>query len=104
MGAADGKGWLTARGRRLALRPRVGGAGHGATSRAPLADIALTRDYLLFLRDKMGAAVADMVPFEQAYAQTDWGRFAQYPAFAAANRLNAYGTYILMERESLQPR
>lgn len=104
VGDADSKVWLTALERMLALRPQVVVPGHGAMSRAPLADIALTRDYLLFLRDKMGAAVADMVPFEQAYAQTDWGRFAQYPAFAAANRLNAYGTYILMERESLQAR
>lgn len=102
VGDADSKVWLAALDRMLALRPRVVVPGHGEMARAPLDDIALTRDYLLFLRDKMGAAVADMVPFEQAYAQTDWGRFAAYPAFGAANRLNAYGTYIVMERESLQ--
>jgi len=41
------------------------------------------------------------VPFEDAYAKTDWSRFEKVPAFAAANRVNAYGTYLLMERELL---
>jgi len=49
----------------------------------------------------MGKAVADFVPFDGAYARTDWSRYANLPAFAAANRVNAYGTYLLMERESL---
>ena len=102
VGDADSKVWLTALDHMLTLHPQVVVPGHGEMSRAPLDDIRLTQDYLLFLRDKMGAAVADMVPFEEAYAQTDWGRFAAYPAFEAANRLNAYDTYILMERESLQ--
>lgn len=102
VGDADSKVWLTALDRMQTLHPQVVVPGHGEMSRAPLDDIRLTHDYLLFLRDKMGAAVADMVPFEQAYAQTDWGRYASYPAFEAANRLNAYDTYILMERESLQ--
>jgi hypothetical protein len=42
------------------------------------------------------------VPFDEAYRKTDWSRFSQVPAFDAANRINAYGTYLLMERESLQ--
>jgi hypothetical protein len=33
--------------------------------------------------------------------RTDWSRFAQLPAFEAANRINAYGTYLQMEKESL---
>ncbi len=49
----------------------------------------------------MGKAVADFVPFDEAYARTDWARYAELPAFEAANRINAYGTYLLMERESL---
>ncbi len=64
-------------------------------------DLALTRDYLTFLRAEMGRAVADFVPFEDAYKRTDWSRYASLPAFEAANRVNAYGTYLLMERESL---
>ena len=50
----------------------------------------------------MGKAVEELVSFDEAYAATDWGRFAQVPAFHAANRINAYGTYLLMERELLK--
>ena len=38
---------------------------------------------------------------EEAYARTDWSRFSKVPAFEAANRINAYGTYLTLERESL---
>jgi hypothetical protein len=41
-------------------------------------------------------------PFEDAYARTDWSRYSTLPAFAEANRINAYGTYLLMEQEELQ--
>jgi hypothetical protein len=75
--------------------------GHGDVSRDPAKDLALTRDYLVFLRQAMGKAVEEFVPFEDAYAKTDWGRFAKLPAFEAANRINAYGTYLLMEKEML---
>jgi hypothetical protein len=75
--------------------------GHGPVSRDPARDLVLTRDYLLYLRQQMGRAVADLVPFDQAYAATDWSRYAGVPAFEAANRINAYGTYLLMEKESL---
>ena len=37
--------------------------------------------------------------FEQAYQATDWSRNEQMPMFQAANRMNAYNTYLLMERE-----
>ena len=76
--------------------------GHGEVSRAPKKDLQLTRSYLVFLRQAMGDTVADMVPFEEAYQKTDWRSFVSYPAFAQANRINAYQTYLLMERESLQ--
>lgn len=33
--------------------------------------------------------------------RTDWSRFAKVPAFDAANRVSAYGPYLLMEREML---
>jgi hypothetical protein len=49
----------------------------------------------------MGKAVAEMMTFDEAYKAIDWSRFAATPAFKEANRLNAYGTYLLMERESL---
>jgi hypothetical protein len=65
-------------------------------------DIALTRDYLVYLRESMGRAVRDLEPFENAYAKTDWSRFKSLPAFEAANRINAYGTYLPLEEEELR--
>ena len=102
VGNADSKRWLATMDRLLALKPAVMVPGHGTVSRDPAADLVFTRDYLLYLRQAMGRAVEDMVPFEEAYRQTDWKRFEKVPAFDAANRINAYGTYLLMERESLE--
>ena len=102
VGNADSKRWLAAMDRLLGLKPAVMVPGHGAASRDPAADLVFTRDYLLYLRHAMGRAVEDMVPFEDAYRQTDWKRYEKVPAFDAANRINAYGTYLLMERESLE--
>ena len=102
VGEADSKQWLATIDRLLAMGPRVLIPGHGPVSRAPARDLAFTREYLVYLRSTMGQAVADLVPFEEAYAKTDWTRYAGVPAFEPANRLNAYGTYLLMERESLR--
>lgn len=44
----------------------------------------------------------DLEPFEDAYVKTDWSRFKSLPAFDAANRINAYGTYLLLEEEELR--
>ncbi|MEY4328306.1 MAG: hypothetical protein RL703_125, partial [Pseudomonadota bacterium] len=33
------------------------------------------------------------------YKNTDWSRFNKVPMFQYANRMNAYNTYLLMERE-----
>jgi glyoxylase-like metal-dependent hydrolase (beta-lactamase superfamily II) len=101
VGDADSKAWLSALQRIDGTRPLVVIPGHGAASNTPRADAGLTRKYLLFLREQMGKAVADMIDFDTAYRATDWSDFSAYPAFAEANRLNAYGTYLLMERESL---
>lgn len=101
VGRADSKQWLERIDRIAALKPRVMVTGHGAMSREPAKDLALTRDYLNHLRSVMGKAVEDFVPFDEAYAKADWGRFAKVPLFDAANRINAYGTYLTMERELL---
>lgn len=101
VGNADSKAWLRALERIDANRPLVVIPGHGAASKDPRADAGLTRAYLTFLREQMGKAVADMIDFDTAYQATDWSAYSAYPAFAEANRLNAYGTYLLMERESL---
>ena len=101
VGEADSKRWLERIDQLLALKPKLMITGHGQISRDPAKDLALTRDYLQYLRASMGKAVEELVSFDEAYAATDWGRFAQVPAFQAANRINAYGTYLLMERELL---
>ncbi|MEW6691064.1 MAG: MBL fold metallo-hydrolase, partial [Pseudomonadota bacterium] len=74
--------------------------GHGPASRSARADLQLTRDYLAHLRTTMGEAARNMEPFEDAYAKTDWSRFDKLPLFKAANRINAYNTYLLMEHAS----
>lgn len=101
VGNADSRAWLAALERMSALAPRVVVPGHGAASRDVGRDLALTRDYLRFLRAEMGRAVEDLVPFDEAYRNTDWSRFAGEPAFEQANRINAHGTYVLMESEAL---
>jgi glyoxylase-like metal-dependent hydrolase (beta-lactamase superfamily II) len=102
VGEADSRQWLERIDRLLALKPVLMVTGHGSVSRDPAQDLGLTREYLLFLRSAMGEAVEELVPFEEVYAKTDWSRFAKLPAFNAANRINAYGTYLLMERELLR--
>ncbi|RQO32875.1 MBL fold metallo-hydrolase [Herminiimonas sp. KBW02] len=104
VGEANSKVWLEALDRMLEMRPALVVPGHGKMSTQPMQDMQLTRDYLIFLRKQMGAAVAEMLPFDEAYTKVDWAGFAKYPAFEQANRLNAYGTYILMEKESLEKR
>ena len=47
----------------------------------------------------MGQAAKNMEPFEDAYKAADWSRFEQVPMFSLTNRMNAYNTYLLMERE-----
>ena len=101
VGEADSKRWLASIERLLAFHPRVMVPGHGEASTHPDTDLTLTRDYLLYLREVMKRAVDDFVPFDEAYRQTDWSRFSSYPAFEAANRVNAYNTYLLLEKESL---
>lgn len=46
----------------------------------------------------MGEAARAMEPFDEAYARTDWSRYEKLPLFKAANRINAYNTYLLMEQ------
>jgi glyoxylase-like metal-dependent hydrolase (beta-lactamase superfamily II) len=101
VGDADSKAWLVAIDKLERYRPKVLVGGHGDASFEAARDLALTREYLLYLREKMGEAVEAFVPFDEAYARTDWSRFSQLPAFEAANRRNAYNTYLLMEREAL---
>lgn len=102
VGNADSRAWLAALDKMAPLNAKVVIPGHGDLSTDPARDVGLTRDYLTYLREKMGAAARDMLDFEEAYRATDWSRFSSYPAFEQANRLNAYGTFLLMQGESLE--
>jgi glyoxylase-like metal-dependent hydrolase (beta-lactamase superfamily II) len=99
VGQADSRQWIAALDLLLKMDPAVEVPGHGALSTSAREDLQLTRDYLAFLRESMGAAARDMEPFEEAYGRTDWSRFEHLPLFRAANRMNAYNTYLLMERQ-----
>ncbi|MFG6487778.1 MBL fold metallo-hydrolase [Roseateles sp. BYS78W] len=100
VGQADSRGWIAALARLIDNAPAAIVPGHGPMSTEALADLRMTRDYLQYLRDTMGRAAADMQPFEEAYATTDWSAYEQLPLFKAANRMNAYNTYLLMERNA----
>lgn len=99
VGQADSRGWISALGGLIALKPRLIVPGHGPVSADPLPDLEMTRNYLVFLRKSMGEAAANLEPFEEAYAHTDWSAFESLPLFRAANRINAYNTYLLMEQQ-----
>ncbi len=101
VGTADSRGWLKAMGAMIAVNAVVVIPGHGPASTNVERDLVTTRDYLSYLRETMGKAVKDFQTFDDAYASTDWSRFSGLPAFAEANRINAYGTYLRMEQEEL---
>ena len=101
VGTADSKGWLKAMDKMIAVKPAIVVPGHGPASTDVARDLVLTRDYLVYLRETMGRAVADLDSFDDAYARTDWSKYKGLPAFEQANRINAYGTYLLLEQEAL---
>lgn len=99
VGDADTRGWIAALDKLIALHPRVLVPGHGALSRTPGADLVFTRDYLAYLRARMGEAARALVPFDEAYEKTDWSKYRDMPAFNEANRVNAYDQYLRLEAE-----
>ena len=100
VGQADSRHWIEALHHLLEFDARVMIPGHGPISTEPQSDMRMTRDYLTYLRDSMAKAAEELTPFEDAYRQTDWRRFEKVPLFKAANRMNAYNTYLLLEREA----
>ncbi|MGL6113008.1 MAG: MBL fold metallo-hydrolase [Rubrivivax sp.] len=98
VGQADSGRWIAALDELLSFDANIIVPGHGPVSASSRADLELTRDYLVYLRRTMGEAARNMDPFEEAYARTDWSRFDKLPLFSAANRINAYNTYLLMEQ------
>jgi glyoxylase-like metal-dependent hydrolase (beta-lactamase superfamily II) len=98
VGQADSSRWIKALSDLIALQPRLVVPGHGPVSRQPQQDLVFTRNYLQHLRTSMGEAAAQLEPFEDAYARTDWSAYEGMPLFRAANRMNAYNTYLLLEQ------
>lgn len=100
VGQADSRQWITALDQLLAFDAAVIVPGHGPLSTQARQDMQLTRDYLTHLRSVMGEAARNLDPFEDAYNAADWSAFEKLPLFGVANRMNAYNTYLLMEREA----
>jgi glyoxylase-like metal-dependent hydrolase (beta-lactamase superfamily II) len=99
VGQANSGQWIKSLNTILGFDAKVVVPGHGPLSTEARQDMELTRDYLSYLRETMGKAAREMEPFDEAYQRTDWSRFEKVPLFRAANRMNAYNTYLLMERE-----
>ncbi len=102
VGDADSRAWIAALDKLIALKPAILIPGHGAPSRTPEADLVFTRGYLTYLRTSMGEAARNLVPFEEAYARTDWSTYRGLPAFEEANRVNAYNQYLRLEQEGVE--
>ena len=99
VGQADSGHWIQSLETLLTFDTAVIVPGHGPLSTEAQIDMALTRDYLVYLRRSMAEAAKNMEPFDIAYEAADWSRFEHLPLFRAVNRMNAYNTYLLMERE-----
>jgi len=104
VGDSDSRAWLETlerMARKQGIRALI--PGHGGLARKPKQAIELTRDYLAYLREQLGAGVEEMMSFDEIYDAIDWSRFEKLPAFSEANRINAYSVFLALERESLEP-
>ncbi len=99
VGDADTRAWIAALDKLIALKPKVLVPGHGGPSRDPRTDLMFVRDYLKYVRQEMGKAARNFVPFEEAYEKTDWSKYRSMPAFSESNRVNAYNQYLRLEQE-----
>ncbi len=100
VGQADSGQWIESLTHLISYKAKVVITGHGPPSLDAVADLTLTRDYLVYLRQTMGAAARELEPFDEAYAKADWSRFERMPLFRAVNRMNAYNTYLLLEQQA----
>lgn len=74
--------------------------GHGPASKDLENVTKFSQDYLMYLQKTMQQAVDDLIPFDEAYSQTDWTHYEKYPAFQV-NRMNAFFMYLALEAESV---
>ena len=97
----DSQNWLDGIERLAELEPtpRMIIPGHGPATADASSAIAFMRGYITKLRESMGAAVRNLTPFEQAYADTDWSQYRGLPAFDATHRRNAYNVYLEMQSD-----
>ena len=103
VGDSDSRAWLETL-NKMASKKGIDALipGHGGLAKEPLKAISLTRDYLLFLRQKLGAGVEEMISFEELYLTIDWSSFEKLPAFDLGNRVNAYQVFLSLEKELLE--
>lgn len=100
VGSANTRNWLKALDKMRRTRVAALIPGHGGLAKRPNEAVAATYDYITYLREQLGSAVADFTPFDDAYTTIDWSRFSDLPAFEAGNRRNAYQVYLSLEAES----
>ncbi len=98
----DTANWLKSLAEVEKLAPKFIIPGHGQPSASVKEAIAFTRDYIAYVRDTMGKAVADWIDFDAAYDHTDWSKYRGFPAFDANNRGNAYRIYLDMEQSQFK--
>ena len=94
--------WLGALAEVEKLQPKFIIPGHGKPSTEAAKAIAFTRDYIQYVRDAMAKAVQNWTDFDAAYAQTDWSKYKDMPAFANNNRGNAYRVYLELEQSQFK--
>lgn len=94
--------WLAALSEVEKLQPKFIIPGHGKASTKAAEAIAFTRDYIQYVRAAMAKAVQDWTDFDAAYAQTDWSKYKDMPAFASNNRGNAYRIYLELEQSQFK--
>ncbi len=102
MGDANSKHWLEVLEHMETRELTALVPGHGAAARDPNRAISDMRRYLAYLREAMGAAVEEMIQFDEVYDTIDWSQFEHLPAFHEANRRNALQVYLSMEAESFE--
>ena len=99
VGDADTRHWLETLEKMKLAKLTALVPGHGPAASNPQKAIELTRNYLAYLREQLGKAVEEFIPFDEAYEAIDWSAFEHLPAFEEAHRRNAYQVYLSLEAE-----